>query len=73
MRYAAFSGDEIDQELMLKVFEELGHGSGIDPANTAGVGQLGLLREQCRAAKEQLSTETRRRIRRGARWAQVAA
>lgn len=58
MRYAAFSGDEIDQALLLKVFEELGHGSGIDPASTAGVGQLGLLREQCRAAKELLSTET---------------
>ncbi len=58
MRYAAFSGDEIDHALMLKVFEELGHGSGIDPASTAGVGQLGLLREQCREAKERLSTET---------------
>ncbi|HVQ84022.1 MAG TPA: Hsp70 family protein, partial [Mycobacterium sp.] len=57
MRYAAFSGDEIDQAVMLKVFEELGHGSRIDPASTAGVGQLGLLREQCRAAKEQLSTD----------------
>ena len=39
-------------------FEELGHGSGIDPANTAGVGQLGQLREQCRTAKERLSTDT---------------
>jgi len=58
MRYAAFSGDEIDQAVLLKVFEELGHGSGIDPASTAGVGQLGLLREQCRAAKERLSTAT---------------
>ncbi len=57
MRYAAFSGDEIDQELLLRVFEELGHGSGIDPASTAGVGQLGELREQCRAAKERLSTD----------------
>ncbi len=38
-------------------FWELGHGSGIDPANTAGVGQLGQLREQCRAAKERLSTD----------------
>jgi hypothetical protein len=58
MRYAALSGDEIDQALLLKVFEELGHGSGMDPASTAAVGQLGLLREQCSAAKEQLSTET---------------
>ena len=57
MRYAAFSGDEIDQELLLRVFEELGHGSGIDPANTAAVGELGQLREQCRAAKERLSAD----------------
>ncbi|HWS93687.1 MAG TPA: Hsp70 family protein, partial [Mycobacterium sp.] len=58
MRYAAFSGDEIDQALLLRVFEELGHGSGIDPASTAAVGQLAALREQCRAAKERLSKET---------------
>jgi hypothetical protein len=57
MRYAALSGDEIDQELQLRAFEELGHGSGLDPASTAGVGQLSELREQCRAAKERLSTD----------------
>lgn len=57
MRYTDFSGDEIDQALLLCVFEELGHGSGIDPASTAAVGQLARLREQCRTAKEQLSTE----------------
>jgi hypothetical protein len=58
MRYPDFSGNEIDQALLLRVFEELGHGSGIDPASTAAVGQLALLREQCRAAKELLSTDT---------------
>lgn len=57
MRYTDFSGDEIDQALMLCVFEELGHGSGIDPASTAAVGQLARLREQCRTAKEQLSSQ----------------
>lgn len=57
MRYAALSGNEIDQELLLRVFEELGRGSGIDPASTAAVGQLGELREQCRLAKERLSTD----------------
>ncbi|MCV7409905.1 hypothetical protein AWC05_23420 [Mycobacterium florentinum] len=57
MRYTDFSGGEIDAALLLCVFEELGHGSGIDPASTAAVGQLARLREQCRAAKEQLSTE----------------
>jgi hypothetical protein len=58
MRYADFSGDQIDEALLLRVFEELGSGSGIDPASTAGVGQLGQVREQCRAAKERLSTDT---------------
>src|SRR4029077_16671251 len=57
MRYEEFSGDEIDQALLLRVFEELGHGSGIDPASTAAVGQLGQLMEQCRAAKERLSAD----------------
>nr|WP_245835843.1 Hsp70 family protein [Mycobacterium rhizamassiliense] len=57
MRYPDFSGDEIDAAILLQVFEELGHGSGIDPASTAAVGQLALLREQCRRAKEQLSTD----------------
>jgi hypothetical protein len=58
LRYEDFSGDEIDQALLLRVFEELGHGSGIDPASTAAVGQLGQLSEQCRVAKERLSTDT---------------
>jgi hypothetical protein len=58
MRCTDFSGDEIDHALLLRVFEELGHGSGIDPDSTAGVGQLGELRDQCRAAKERLSTDT---------------
>jgi len=57
MRFPEFSGDEIDQALLLRVFEELGHGSGLDPGSTAAMGQLGRLREQCRAAKERLSTE----------------
>nr|WP_231120023.1 DUF3060 domain-containing protein [Mycobacterium colombiense] len=57
LRYAALSGDEIDQELQLRAFEELGHGSGLDPGSTAGVGQLVELKEQCRAAKERLSTD----------------
>jgi Hsp70 protein len=57
MRYQAFSGDEIDQELMFRVFEGLGRGSGIDPASTAAVGQLSDLKEYCRAAKERLSTD----------------
>ncbi len=58
MRFTEFSGHEIDQALLLQVFEELGHGSGMDPGSTAAVGQLSQLREQCRTAKEQLSAET---------------
>jgi hypothetical protein len=58
LRYPDFSGDEIDAAILLRVFEELGHGSGIDPASTAAVGQLAALREQCRLAKEQLSVDT---------------
>ncbi len=57
MRYPDFSGDEVDQELLLRVFEELGRGSGVDPASTAAVGQVGELRERCRAAKERLSAD----------------
>src|ERR1700757_2520188 len=57
LRYEEFAGDEIDQALLLRVFEELGHGSGIDPASTAAVGQLAQLVEQCRGAKERLSTD----------------
>jgi Hsp70 protein len=57
LRYEEFSGDEIDQAMLLRAFEELGHGSGIDPASTAAVGQLAQLAEQCRVAKERLSTD----------------
>ncbi|KAA1249400.1 Hsp70 family protein [Mycobacterium simiae] len=56
MRYDDFSGNQIDQALLLHVIEELGH-VDIDPACTTTVGQLGLLREQCREAKERLSTD----------------
>ncbi|CAM4373388.1 Heat shock protein 70 [Mycobacterium basiliense] len=56
MRYEDFSGNQIDQALLMYVIEELGH-DGLDTASTAAVGQLGLLREHCREAKERLSTE----------------
>ncbi|GAB2997121.1 Hsp70 family protein [Mycobacterium bourgelatii] len=57
MRYEDFSGAEIDQALLQHVIDELGH-DDIDPDDTAAVAQLGLLREQCRAAKERLSVDT---------------
>ncbi len=56
MRYEDLSGNQIDQALLLHVIDELGH-DDIDPAGTAAVGQLGKLREQCREAKERLSTD----------------
>ncbi len=58
MRCADFSGSEIDHALLLRVFEELGPGGDLDSASTEAAGQIGLLREQCRAAKERLSTES---------------
>ncbi|BBX75272.1 Hsp70 family protein [Mycobacterium shinjukuense] len=56
LRYQEFSGNQIDQALLLHVIDELGH-DDIDPESTTAAGQLGRLREQCRAAKERLSTE----------------
>lgn len=58
MRYLDFSGAEIDQALLLHVFEQVGHRGNVDPASTTGIGQLSQLREQCREAKERLSTDT---------------
>ncbi|RUP04345.1 MAG: hypothetical protein EKK34_14475 [Mycobacterium sp.] len=56
MCYDDFSGNQIDQALLLHMIDELGHGD-IDTAGTAVLGQLGALREQCREAKERLSTD----------------
>ncbi|MCQ4364443.1 Hsp70 family protein, partial [Mycobacterium gordonae] len=56
MRYDDFSGNQIDQAVLLHVIEELGH-SDVDPAGPAVLGQLGRLSEQCREAKERLSTD----------------
>ncbi|OSC36508.1 Hsp70 family protein [Mycobacterium decipiens] len=55
VRYEDFSGNQIDQALLLRVIDELGH--DLDAASTAAVGQLGHLKERCRAAKERLSTD----------------
>src|SRR6201994_2651927 len=58
VRYPEFSGDLIDQALMVHVLENVGRAKGIDPASTGVVGQFGNLREECRLAKERLSDET---------------
>ncbi|WP_238305333.1 MULTISPECIES: Hsp70 family protein [Mycobacterium] len=56
MRYEEFSGNQIDHELLLHVFETVGH-QDADPTSTAAVGQLNRLRIECREAKERLSVD----------------
>ncbi|GFG73599.1 Hsp70 family protein [Mycobacterium botniense] len=57
VRYQQFSGAQIDQALLAYVLENVGH-NGSDPDGTTAVGQLTLLTEECRQAKEFLSTQT---------------
>ncbi|EJZ05976.1 Hsp70 family protein, partial [Mycolicibacterium vaccae] len=58
-RFAEFAGDQIDQAVLSHVLAGLGEGTGgLDPDQTAAVGSLAALREQCRAAKERLSLQT---------------
>ena len=57
LRYEDFSGDLVDQALMLHALDNAGRSDGVDPASTAVVGQFAGLREECRLAKERLSTE----------------
>jgi hypothetical protein len=58
VRYPDFSGDLIDEALLVHVLENVGHSNGVDPASTAVVGQLAKVRRECRLAKERLSKET---------------
>ena len=57
-RYSEFSGDLIDQALLNHALYGLANAGGVDPAGTAAVGSLTRLGEECRNAKERLSTET---------------
>ena len=57
LRFSEFSGDLVDQALMVHALDSAGHSNGADPASTAVVGQFASLREECRLAKERLSTE----------------
>ncbi|OBJ53385.1 Hsp70 family protein [Mycobacterium sp. 1423905.2] len=57
VRYRDFSGEEIDQALLQHVFEEIGHGGDLDSASTTALGRLAQLKENCREAKERLSTD----------------
>jgi actin-like ATPase involved in cell morphogenesis len=58
VRYSEFSGDQIDQALRVHVLKKIGHTGNGDPDATAAIGQLAQLREECRQAKEFLSTQT---------------
>ncbi len=55
LRCTEFSGEEVDQALLLHVFDVIGRSRDLDPAATAAIGQLSQLKDQCCAAKEQLS------------------
>lgn len=54
LRYAGFSGDQLDQIITRHVASN----AGADAANTAPLAPLGRRLEQCRSAKEQLSSAT---------------
>ena len=43
VRYPEFSGDLVDQALLVHVLENIGHTEGADPASTGVVGQFGNL------------------------------
>ena len=47
-RYTDFSGDQIDQAMLSHIVDGIAATGGIDPAGTAAVGSLRLLREECR-------------------------
>ncbi|MCH9762215.1 MAG: Hsp70 family protein, partial [Actinomycetia bacterium] len=57
-RYAEFAGDQIDQSLLSYVLERAGGDPVTDTGQTAAVGSLARLREECRSAKERLSSDT---------------
>lgn len=55
-RVPDFAGAQIDQALVTHVLDHVGAAGGVDPAGTVAVGSLTLLRDECRRAKETLST-----------------
>jgi molecular chaperone DnaK (HSP70) len=61
VRVTEFSGDQVDQALLAHVLD--GITGDVDPAGTASVGSLSVLREECRQAKEALSESTRAEVR----------
>ena len=57
VRDTEFSGDQLDQALLAHVLDRVADAGTLDPAGTAAVGSLSLLREECRRAKETLSED----------------
>jgi actin-like ATPase involved in cell morphogenesis len=62
VRCSEFSGDLVDQAVLNQVISGLSESAGADPASTAAVGSLSALRDDCRRAKESLSTDTETEI-----------
>ncbi len=56
LRYPGFSGNQIDEAVLAHVIAAIGQ-SGIEECATAAVGPFAELKERCRHAKEQLSTD----------------
>ncbi|HEX2399005.1 MAG TPA: Hsp70 family protein, partial [Mycobacterium sp.] len=58
VRYAEFSGDQIDQALLNHVMAGIAEANNADPTGTLGLGSLARLRDEARQAKERLSADT---------------
>lgn len=56
-RHMEFSGESVDQALLSHILDGLAMSGQVDAASTAAVGSLARLRDECRDAKERLSTE----------------
>jgi len=61
VRCSELSGDALDQAVLSQVIAGLSE-TGADPAGTAAVGSLSALRDECRRAKEALSTDDRTEV-----------
>ncbi len=57
VRYTGFSGDQIDQAVLAHVVGRVS-GASSGPSLTASIGSFNRLLDECRQAKERLSTET---------------
>jgi Hsp70 protein len=58
VRHLELAGHQIDQTVLARVLADITEAADMDPTRTGAVGALGVLREQCRTAKEALSADT---------------